>query len=306
VRGVTNRYPGVDRGTRVRDRGRVIGQTLLGRYVVEQVVAEGGMGVVYRARDAHGGVVGIKRMRTDITASAELLARFEREASVQAMLTHPNIARLFAAGRATDGALFLVMELVEGEGLDHALSRGPIAPARAVAIARQVLSALHYAHQFGLVHRDLKPENVLLARAENGRPEQAKVIDFGLVKLLDDLGAGESSSPGLTVAGSVFGTPEYMSPEHITGGPIDARSDLYAVGVVLFAMLTGRPPFESADITDLWRAHLGAPIPSVRGLQPAIAGPDLDDILALLLAKRPEDRFESAFAAARALHSVAL
>jgi serine/threonine protein kinase len=283
----------------------VIGQTLLGRYVVERVVAEGGMGVVYLARDAAGGVVGIKRMRADIAVSAELLARFEREASVQAMLTHPNIARLFAAGRTDDGALFLVMELVEGEGLDQALWHGPLLPARALGIAKQVLSALHYAHQLGLVHRDLKPENVLLARAEGGRPEQAKVIDFGLVKLLDDVMVGGASAPGLTVGGSLFGTPEYMSPEHITGGAIDARSDLYALGILLFAMLTGRPPFQSAEITDLWRAHLGAPIPPVRSLNPALVDPDYDEILALLLAKRPEDRFESAFAAARALHSIA-
>lgn len=279
----------------------MIGQRLLGRWVVEHVVAEGGMGVVYRARDAHGGVVGIKRMRADIPASAELLARFEREVSVQSMLIHPNIARLFAAGRTDDGALFLVMELVEGEGLDRALQRGPLDPARALDIARQVLSALHYAHQLGLVHRDLKPENVLLARAQPGQPEQAKVIDFGLVKLLDDVLGGGGSAPGLTADGTLDGTPEYMSPEHITGRSIDARTDLYAVGVLLFAMLTGRPPFQSHEIAEVWRAHLSGPIPSVRTFHPGLLDPDYDAILGHLLAKEPEDRFDTAYAAARAL-----
>ncbi|MBL4688189.1 MAG: serine/threonine protein kinase [Nannocystaceae bacterium] len=282
----------------------MIGQTLLGRYTVESLVAEGGMGIVYRARDRHGGTVGIKRMRGDVEASAELLARFQREASVQAMLMHPNIATLHAVGATDDGGLFFVMELVEGEGLAEALKSGPLAPRRAISIAVQVLSALHYAHQMGLVHRDLKVDNILLAQSSGGGAEQAKVIDFGLVKLL-----GETFSEldqGLTADGALFGTPQYMAPEHIIGAPIDARTDLYAMGVLLFIMLTGQPPYDYPQVTDTWRAHLTAPVPSIAEVNPAADDPDLDAIVTTLLAKNPDERFDSARAARRALESVRL
>ncbi len=280
----------------------VIGQTLLGRYTVESLVAEGGMGIVYRARDRNGGAVGIKRMRGDVHASAELLARFQREASVQAMLTHPNIATLHAVGATDDGGLFFVMELVEGEGLADALRSGPLAPARAINIAVEVLSALHYAHQLGLVHRDLKVDNVLLARPTSARGEQAKVIDFGLVKLLGET-FGDLAQ-GLTADGALFGTPQYMAPEHITGDTIDARTDLYAMGVLLFVMLTGAPPFDGEQVTEIWRAHLTAPVPSLVDIRPELHDPDLDAIVSTLLAKNPDERFDSARAAKRALQSV--
>jgi serine/threonine-protein kinase len=283
----------------------VIGQTLLGRYTVQSLVAEGGMGVVYRATDPAGRVVGVKRMRTEMSATAEVLARFEREAKAQSMLTHPNIAAIHAVGATKDGVPFFVMELVEGPGLAQELERGPLPVARALRIGGQVLSALSYAHQFGLVHRDLKPDNVLLAAPRGpGQFEQAKVIDFGLVKLLDDMQAGESAG-ALTAQGVLFGTPQYMSPEHITGETIDARSDLYAMGVLLFVMLTGRPPFDHPEITELWRAHMHAPIPSLSQFNPALTDPDLDAVVSTLLAKRRDDRFDSATAARRALLSVA-
>lgn len=280
----------------------MIGQTLLGRYTVESLVAEGGMGIVYRATDRSGGVVGIKRMRGDVQASAELLARFEREANVQSMLTHPNIATLHAVGATDDGGLFFVMELVEGQGLADALRDGPLPPRRAVAIAVQVLSALHYAHQFGLVHRDLKVDNVLLAQPEGpGAPESAKVIDFGLVKLLGETFGDRGQ--GLTADGALFGTPQYMAPEHITGNEIDARTDLYAMGVLLFIMLTGRPPFDGSEVTEIWRAHLQAPIPSLHEANSDLDEPDLDAIVTTLLAKHADERFQNARAAARALQA---
>ena len=284
--------------------GPVIGETLLGRYVVEALVGEGGMGVVYRARDRDGTVVGIKRMRGEVQASAELLARFEREAAAQSMLTHPNIATLHAVGAARDGGLFFVMELVEGQGLADALRHGPLARGRAVRIAGEVLSALGHAHQFGLIHRDLKVDNVLLARPQGpGTPEQAKLIDFGLVKLLGDLHAGDVAA-GITQDGELFGTPRYMAPEHIRGNPCDARADLYAVGVLLFIMLTGKPPYDSTAITEIFRAHLQAPIPSLTSANPDLVdAEDLDAIVTTLLAKDPTERFQSARAAARALQN---
>lgn len=281
----------------------MIGQTLLGRYTIEALVGEGGMGLFYRARDHSGRVVGIKKMKGDVLASAELLARFEREAKAHAMLTHPNIAALHAVGATDDGGLFFVMELVEGEGLVEAIEAGPLAPARALAIALQVLSALSYAHQLGLVHRDLKADNVLLGRRHDGT-DRAKVIDFGLVKLLGDTFGG--SIQGLTADGALFGTPQYMAPEQITGEGVDGRTDLYAFGVLLFVMLTGSVPFDHEQVTEIWRAHLQAEVPSIRAYNPGLNDPDLDAVVGTLLAKRPDERFSNARAAARALRSVAV
>lgn len=280
----------------------MIGQTLLGRYTIEALVGEGGMGLFYRARDHSGRAVGIKKMKGDVLASAELLARFEREAKAHAMLTHPNIAALHAVGATDDGGLFFVMELVEGEGLVQAIEAGPLAPARALTIALQVLSALSYAHQLGLVHRDLKADNVLLGRRHDGT-DRAKVIDFGLVKMLGDTFGG--SIQGLTADGALFGTPQYMAPEQITGEGVDGRTDLYAFGVLLFAMLTGSVPFDHEQVTEIWRAHLQAEVPSIRTYNPGLDDPDLDAVVGTLLAKRADERFSNARAAARALRSVA-
>ncbi|PRP98096.1 Serine/threonine-protein kinase PknB [Enhygromyxa salina] len=281
----------------------VIGETLLDRYTVQALLGEGGMGVVYRAVDERGHPVAIKRLHAEVATSPELAARFEREASAQAMLAHPNVAGLHAVGVTDEGALFFVLEYIEGHDLATELEHGPLVPLRAVTIAQQVLSGLHHAHQFGLVHRDLKPENVLLARTEGG--EQAKLIDFGLVKMLTDV-LGSNECQRLTRTGVVFGTPQYMAPEQMLAEPVDARTDLYAVGIVLFEMLTGQRPFEAEEVTELWQAHLNAPVPTLGELDPGLKLPDLDAILATLLAKRPDERFASAHAARRALESLAL
>lgn len=276
---------------------------LLERYTIQAELGEGGMGVVYRATDEHGRPVAIKRLHAAVATSPDLAARFQREAAAQAMLSHPNIAALHAVGVSEEGGMFFVMELIEGHDLATELDHGPLHPARALALTGQLLSALHHAHQFGLVHRDLKPENVLLAQTEAG--EQVKVIDFGLVKMLNDvLGAEECQR--LTRTGVVFGTPDYMAPEQIMATEVDARTDLYAVGVLLFELLTGRRPFEFEEVTELWRAHLSAPPPSLASIDPALANPDLEAIVATLLAKQPAERFASAHAARRALASVVI
>ncbi|MFV8751812.1 serine/threonine-protein kinase [Nannocystaceae bacterium ST9] len=281
----------------------MIGQTLLGRYTVDARLGEGGMGEVWRALDERGSPVAIKRLHGEIAGSPELAARFEREAQALAMLAHPNIAALHAVGTRDDGGMFFVMEYVEGHDLATELEAGRLAPARAVALVRQLLGALHHAHQFGLIHRDLKPENVLLTRGEAG--EQIKIIDFGLVKMVGDV-LGAEGQARLTATGVIFGTPDYMAPEQMLEQPVDPRTDLYAVGILLFELLTGRRPFESEEISEVWRAHLSAPVPRLRDIDPALDHPDLDAILELLLAKRPEQRFETALAARRALESLAL
>ena len=280
----------------------MIGQTLLDRYTVQAELGEGGMGVVYRAVDERGHPVAIKRLHASVATSPELTARFQREAAAQAMLSHPHIAALHAVGVTDDGGMFFVMELIEGHDLATELEHGPLIPARAVTLARQLLSGLHHAHQYGLVHRDLKPENILLAKTPSG--EQAKLIDFGLVKMLDDV-LGPAECQRLTRTGMVFGTPDYMAPEQILAEPVDIRTDLYAVGIVLFEMLTGRRPFEFEEVTDLWRAHINSEPPSLASIEPSLAKyPDLESITQTLLAKRPDERFGSALAARRALESV--
>jgi eukaryotic-like serine/threonine-protein kinase len=282
-----------------RERNAVIGQVLLERFTVQAELGEGGMGVVYRAVDERGQPVAIKRLHAAVASSPELATRFQREASAQAMLSHPNIAALHAVGVTDDGGMFFVMELIDGHDLATELEHGPLVPARALALTKQLLSGLHHAHQFGLVHRDLKPENVLLARGD-----QIKIIDFGLVKMLDDV-LGKEECQRLTRTGMVFGTPDYMAPEQIMAEDVDVRTDLYAVGIILFELLTGQRPFEFEEVTDLWRAHLNDEPPSLASIEPSLAGvPDLDDIVRTLLAKRPDERFGSALAARRALESV--
>jgi serine/threonine protein kinase len=279
----------------------VIGRTLLDRYTVQQQLGEGGMGVVYRAVDERGQPVAIKMLHATIASSPDLVARFEREAAAQAMLAHPNIAELHAVGVTDEGEMFFVLEFIEGDDLATELETGSLEPERAIEITKQLLSGLHHAHQFGMIHRDLKPENVLLSWTAAG--ERVKLIDFGLVKLITDV-FGDAERQRLTRTGVVFGTPQYMSPEQMRGEPLDPRSDLYAVGIVLCEMLTGRRPFEAEEVTELWQAHLTAPVPSLADLG-GPSDPNLDAILATLLAKRPDERFANAHAARRALDSLA-
>lgn len=285
----------------------MIGNVLLERFTVTHRIGEGGMGVVYRASQPDGPDVAIKRLHAEVATSPMLVGRFQREATAQSMLVHPNIAILHAVGGMPDGGLCFVMELVEGGSLADALDHGPLAPAQAFTVIRQVLSALHHAHQFGMVHRDLKPENVLLDRDQGGSQPCAKLIDFGLVKMLNDV-LGHDECQRLTTTGMVFGTPDYMAPEQIMGGEVDARTDLYAVGVMLFEMLTGRPLFEYEEVSELWQAHLADPIPPLASVAPWLADSlpceDLDGVLAGLLGKRPDQRFASAHAVSRALGTV--
>jgi serine/threonine protein kinase len=278
-----------------------IGDVLLNRYALDRMLGEGGMGTVYRAADSEGGFVAIKRLHAAIAAKPGLMARFEREAAAQALLAHPHIAALHAVGATDAGELFIVMDLVEGVSIAHLLGRGPLHRSQALLLAKQILSALHHAHQLGMVHRDLKPENVLVDHS-SGQPS-AKLIDFGLVKLLQNV-LGPAECVRLTATGVVFGTPGYMPPEQILGHAVDARTDLYAFGVMLFEMLTGVLPFDSDEPAVMWNLHLHAPVPSLGERAPLAASADLDAVIQTLLAKSPDGRFESALAVIRALDSV--
>jgi serine/threonine-protein kinase len=269
------------------------GDVLDGRYVLEDPIGEGGVGFIYRAIQFKvQRPVAVKFLQREVVAEQSLKPRFEREALALAALAHPNIVRLQDYGVAR-GTPFLVMEFVEGETLRGVLNQagGPLDVLRTLSLSRQILYALAYAHDRGIVHRDLKPAN-LIVQALPHQPEHLKVLDFGFVKFMPgselDLGAQ------LTRAGHTFGSPPYMSPEHATGSPVDGRSDLYSLGILMFEMLTGERPFEG-EIHELLRHHLTTPPPRLAVRRPELAEiPELQELLDRALAKRRDDRFSDA------------
>lgn len=248
---------------------------------VEEVIARGGMGVVYRAVQLDlQRPVALKVIAGDRANDPEFRERFERESRMAAAIDHPNIVPVYAAGEE-GGALYIVMRFVPGSDL-HAVIRavGPLKAPRAAAIVAQVAAALDVAHAAGLVHRDVKPANVLLARDA----DHAYLSDFGLMRALDP------DSP-LTDSGRWMGTVDFAAPEQLAGERVDARSDVYSLGCVLFAALTGAPPFQKGTVTATMLAHLHDPRP-----KPSASGapPSFDRVIARALAKAPEDRYPSA------------
>jgi serine/threonine protein kinase len=265
---------------------RELGTVVAGRYRVDAMIGEGGMGVVARAHDLQlKREVAIKLMRPALALqSPQLATRFEIEAQSVARLEHPNIVQVIDFGSTSDGGKFLVMQLLVGASLQSLLGT-PMSPQRAVALALPILRGLAHAHTRGVVHRDIKPENVLVTRDHEGA-EQLKLVDFGLAKLLD----AEPGAPALTHAGLVMGTPSYMSPEQAMGKPVDARGDLYAVGLLLHEMLRGRPTFDNENPMGMVVMQATeAPPPLPDDVPPALAA-----VVMRLLAKAPDDRFASA------------
>jgi serine/threonine protein kinase len=227
--------------------------TRLGPYEIAAQIGQGGMGEVYRALDTHlARQVAIKILPDTFARDPERLARFEREAKTLAALNHPNIAQIYGFERAEDSRA-LVMELVEGPTLADRIAQGPVSLDESLSIARQITEALEAAHQRGIIHRDLKPANIKL------RPDgTVKVLDFGLAKALDETAGGgvdADASPTITSpammtgVGVVLGTAAYMSPEQARGKPVDRRTDIWAVGCLLYEMLTGRRAFEGEDVS---------------------------------------------------------
>jgi serine/threonine-protein kinase len=260
-------------------------------YRLQALVARGATAHVYRAVHATLGVVALKVLdpEGDPAARVEAERRLLREAEVGALLVHPHTARVLGHGRTADGRPYLVMELVEGRTLRDVLSTdAPMDAARVVRLARQIASVLQHTHALGLVHRDLKSGNVVLAHAEE--VEIAKVLDFGLVT---DVGAA---------ADPCVGSPGYMSPEQIRGEPLDGRSDLYALGAVLYACLTGRPPFAGPTPADTLEAHLHDLPRPLREACPSMKPvPALERIVLRCLAKQADDRYATAEALLEAL-----
>jgi eukaryotic-like serine/threonine-protein kinase len=275
--------------------GHLLGAVVADRYRMVAVLGRGGHGEVYEAEDLQGGPrVAIKTLLPSVRQVPEAVRRFEREARAGELTTHPNIVDVIAVGALDDGSLYLVMELIRGANIATLLEGGPLHPRRALVITRQALTGLAHAHARGLVHRDLKPENLMITRA--GRPgaeyDLVKILDFGLVKLIGPAGLGDR----ITEMGAVFGSALYMSPEQALGKPTDARTDLYAIGVLLVEMLTGTAPFAGANASATLRKHVAMPAPTLASLAPAAAWctAELELVVASALAKRVDERFATA------------
>ncbi len=276
--------------------------TKLGPYEIQSPLGAGGMGEVYRARDTRlDRTVAVKILPTHLSADPEFKQRFEREARAVSSLNHPNICQLFDVGRQ-DGIDFLVMEFLDGETLAERVRRGPLPLAELAKVGMTVAQALAAAHRAGMVHRDLKPANVMLTKAG------AKLMDFGLAKPVAPGAAGSASAPllsaaktmsgptpvsPLTMAGSIVGTIQYMSPEQIEGKETDSRADIFALGAVLYEMATGKRAFEGKSQISVASAILEKDPEPVRSGKPEMP-PALDALIAGCLAKDREERFQSA------------
>ncbi len=280
----------------------LIGRTLAGKYRLDALLGEGGMGGVYRARQvALDKAVAVKVMHEHLASDPLFVARFHREARATSRLDHANSVRVLDFGEEPDGVLYLAMELLDGKSLFTVIEEeGPLPLPRIVNIVSQALSALVAAHQAGIIHRDLKPENIMLRRrkGEDGHDEElVKILDFGIAQMAE--APEESDAPArakrgkLTVAGLAIGTPDYMSPEQARGETLDARSDVYSMGVMLYLLLSDRTPFDGPTAMSIVLMHQNQePLP------PSAIRPDVDPRLEAVclraMRKRPEERWASA------------
>ncbi|MBL8918310.1 MAG: protein kinase [Myxococcaceae bacterium] len=263
----------------------LIGQPL-GEYRVEQALSRGGMGAVYRGvQPVIGKKVAIKVLLPDVAENTETMHRLLTEARAVNAIHHPNIIDIFSFGRLPDGRQYFVMELLNGKSLDAMLlERGKLKPAEVLTVLDQTMAALSAAHAAGVVHRDLKPPNIFVTTLAN-HTWHVTVLDFGLAK---QLGASSSTSPNV-----VMGTPGYMAPEQIRSQRVTPATDLYAMGVVAWVLLTGQEPFQARSSVDLMMMHLEEPLPSLRRLAPDCPD-DLVRLVERMLEKRPESRPSSA------------
>lgn len=267
------------------DLADLVGSVLAGTYRLDALIGEGGMGAVFRGRDVlQRRDVAIKVLHPDFSRDPELSRRFEREAKSAQRLSHPNCIQIIEFGETHEGMKYLVMQLLEGTELQNIVD-GAVEPARAVDLILQVLRGLEHAHAQGVIHRDLKPQNIFVTREADGS-QVLKLVDFGIAKIVTGDGAQEQ----MTRAGMVFGTPQYMSPEQALGVDIDARADLYAVGVLLYQLVTGRLPFNSDDPVALIRMQVSTEPPPLPNSVPQ----ELTAIVMRLLAKQKDQRYPDA------------
>jgi eukaryotic-like serine/threonine-protein kinase len=269
----------------------LVGQVLADRYHVVKKLGEGGMGQVYLAEHVKmGRRSAIKVMNPSLVHDPDAVARFNREAANASRITHPNVCAIYDFGETPDGLIYLAMEFIEGEPLTDLLNREPTLPlARATGIFLQVAEALQAAHDLGIVHRDLKPDNVMLARGRD-RADVVKVVDFGIAKAV-----GGDDSQKVTKTGLVVGTPEFMSPEQLSGDQLDGRSDVYALALVFFKMLTGTLPFTAATAQETMVKRLTDDPATLAEARPDLRFPrGLQEVFSTALARSPADRYQSA------------
>jgi serine/threonine-protein kinase len=282
-----------------------VGQTILGQFRILQEIGRGGMGAVYKAEQPDmDRLVAVKILHPRLASRSDLVLRFRREARAMSRLTHPNTVRVLLFGQLDTGALYIVMEFLDGKNLLQVERKeGPLDPVRAGNIMIQVCGALGEAHQQGIVHRDLKPENIVLS-TQGGIADFPKVLDFGLAKMKDPPDPKTGSMRALTQQGAVFGTPEFMSPEQARGEVLDERSDIYSLCVILYEMVTCKLPFKAKSPMDFITQHIkGKPIP----VNERVAGLPLTEkhwvVMEKALTKDKENRYQTTIEFAEALKS---
>jgi serine/threonine protein kinase len=262
---------------------RLIGMVLDGQFKIESIIGGGAFGTVYKGTQVGlNRTVAIKVPTYEIAADPIMSKRFQREARSAARVHHPGVVAIHAVGEIDDGRPYLAMQYVEGQPLDKVLADGPIQPLRALRLARMIASALSETHAAGVVHRDLKPTNIMWRRDRNG-DDRITLVDFGIAVCKP----GNADATRLTADG-LIGTPHYMSPEQAHGEQVDARADLYALGCLLFELVTGSPPFEGSGF-EVLLAHLGRPAPLPSEKNPSVPA-SLDRLCAALMQKKPENR----------------
>ncbi|PYP16784.1 MAG: hypothetical protein DMD52_06775 [Gemmatimonadetes bacterium] len=273
------------------------GQILDTRYQVTKKLGEGGMSYVYLAREvASGDEVAIKVLSPKLATDRSSVERLRREAGLAMRLDHANVCRILRLGESEDGLIYLVMPFLNGELLsDREVRGGPMELGTGIDVLRQVCAGLHHAHELQIVHRDLKPENIMLVPEDGGR-DRAVVMDFGLAKER----RADPAIAKLTATGIILGTPEFMSPEQIRGRPLDARSDIYAVGIVAFEMFTGRLPFQGRNAQEMMIARLRDQPMQLRQLRPDLPA-SLEKALGRALHASPDARYTTALDFADAL-----
>ena len=272
----------------------LVGKVINGKYKIVKLLGEGGMGAVYHGEQSLGTnvrKVAIKTLHAQLSKDPTVQARFERECGTVAALEHPNTIQVYDFGTTDDGQLYIVMEFVKGRSLADSLEQdGPMEPARAEAIMKQICGSLEEAHSQGIVHRDLKPDNVVLTKRA-GKADFVKVLDFGIAKRS---GEEDKKEQKLTQQGMVLGTPPYMSPEQFTGKPIDARSDIYSLGVMSYEMLTGTLPFEAETAFEWATKHMTVAPTAIETHATGLRAPEkMRQAVMRALAKHVEDRFQT-------------
>jgi serine/threonine-protein kinase len=270
----------------------LIGRVIADRFRITSLIARGGMGKVYRAEQAPlGRLCALKILNPNYNGDAdpEFHRRFFREASIASKITHPNSVTIFDYGKTDDEIYYMAMEYLEGQTLHQALrAQGTIREERAGRIAVQICRALREAHSLGVIHRDLKPANIFLSRHDDDE-DFVKVLDFGLVKHIS-----ERPEEQLTQTGLFMGSPKYMAPEQIQGGHVDARTDVYSLGIIMYEMLAGKVPFDRPTSVNILMAHVGEPPPPMREVNPnLVCSPAFEELVMRCIAKDPAERFAS-------------